>query len=351
MEGNEAFLKQHIRDGSFAPLYFLYGDEPYLTSYYAGALATAVVGDDDMGSFNMVKIDGQEADFEAIEDAVLSLPLMAEKKCVVVRDFDAAAGSPTLQKRVLSLLQDPPESCVLIFFQIGVQPDFKKSAKWKAFQQAVDNVGVVAEFPRKTDTEAAKLLCSGASRRKVTLSMPNARRLVEQCGNDLSSLLGELDKLAAIVGEGNEITEAWIDNAATKHLEASIYDLSKAILRHDYTDSYTILSRLFHAREKAVDILARLSGAYADLYRAKLADIAGESVQNLAADFSYKGREFVLRNAARDCRLLSLETLRASLDLLAETDTRLKSSRCDERVALEQVAAQLIVLAKEGATR
>lgn len=348
MNGDEALLKQHIKSGRPAPLYFFWGEETYLSAYYTDALAAAAVGENEMGSFNLVRIDGQEEAFDRIEDAALSLPLMAEQKCVIVRDFDPTAGGAKVQQRLAALLEEPSESCVLIFRLAQLQPDMKKSAKWRQFRDAVGKHGVCVEFGRKTAAEAARILCSGAARRKVALSMELGRTMVEQCGNDLFSLLHELDKLCAIAGEGGTITAELIEKAATKHLEASIYDLSKAILRTNYTESYTILSRLLGAREKPVDILARLSGAYADLYRAKVAAAAGVPAQSLAADFNYKGREFVLKNAARDCARLSLDTLRQSLDLLAAADTKLKSSRCNERVALEQVIAQLIVLAKGG---
>jgi len=56
----------------------------------------------------------------------------------------------------------------------------------------------------------------------------------------------------------------------------------------------------------------------------------------------------LLRNAARDCARLPVEALRQSLDVLAEADGNLKSSRTDKRIVLEQTAARLIVLAKGG---
>lgn len=346
--GTEALLKQQLKSGELLPLYFLYGEEPYLTSHYTERLAAAAVGRDEMGSFNLVRLDGQETDWDRIEDAVLSLPLMADRKCVIVRDFDVTAGGTKVQQRIEALLSAPPETCVLIFYLSQLQPDMKKSAKWRHFVEKAEQHGTCVAFDRRTDSEAARMLCAGAARRQVTLSPDVARAMVAQCGNDLFSLLGELEKLCALAGEGGTITAALVETAATKHLEASIYDLSKAILRHHYTDSYTVLSRLFYARERAVDILSRLSGAYVDLYRAKAAAVAGVSPTSLAAEFNYRGREFVLKNAARDCQKLSLSVLRQSLDLLAETDTRLKSSRCDERVALELLVAQLIILAKGG---
>lgn len=108
-----------------------------------------------------------------------------------------------------------------------------------AFLAAVEKNGVCAELKAKTPAETVKLLCSGASRRGCSLRPENARLLLEQCGEGLYQLLGELDKLCALAlesgeGEVKEITREMIETAATKNLEASVFDLSKALLQGQY---------------------------------------------------------------------------------------------------------------------
>lgn len=345
MAMTEAQLKKQLKEG-LAPVYFLYGEETYLTAHYAARIADLAAGQQEMGGFNRQSFDGQSASFDAIEEAAEALPLMAERKCVLIRDYDVAAGAAA-HDRLLALVSDPPESCVLIFWQDAVQPDLKKSAKWKAFAAAAEKSGCCVCFARKTTGDVVRLLCSGAARRGCSLTADNARLLVERCGNDLHLLNHELDKLAALAG-GGEITRTAIEAAATRNLESSVFDLSKALLQNHYEKSYTILNNLLAQQEEPVAILAVLSGAYADLYRAKAAALAGIQAAELAPDFGYKGREWRLRNAARDCARLSLSTLRESLEILAKADGMLKSSRTDKRVVLEQTAAKLIVAAKSS---
>ena len=93
-----------------------------------------------------------------------------------------------------------------------------------------------------------------------------------------------------------------------------------------------------------------LASAWADIYRMKVAGAAGENVSAVTAAFpAYKGKDWKLRNAARDASRLSVATLRAGLDVLAEADRRLKFTSADNRVVLEETAARLIVLTrKEG---
>lgn len=342
---SEAKLKKQLKSGELARVYFFYGEESYLTSYYAGQIASKVTGDDSLAGFNHQRLDGQTCTVGEIEETVEALPVMAERKCVEVRDFDVASAGADALERLHALIADSPKSSVVVFWLDSVSADTKKNSKWKAFAAAVDKAGVSVHFPRKTEGDIVRLLCGGAQRRGCALSADNARLMVRRCGNDLNLLLGELDKLSALADRG-EIKKEHIEGIGTQNLEASVFDLSKALIQGSYSKAYDIIAGLFSQREDPVSILAVLSSAYADLYRAKVAMSAGVRAETLADDFAYRGREFRLRNAARDCGRMSLPVLRDSLEILSEADRLLKSTRSDKRTVLEQTAAKLILLSR-----
>ena len=338
----ETQLKDRIKAGDCS-LYVLYGAESYLTEQYTKKIVDATV-EPGMDAFNLQKFDGQNVTFNQLEEAVEALPLMAERKCVTVRDMDVSGPD---SERLLELTAHLPDSCVLVFWQMTVQPDKRKKA-WQAFLKQAETVGVAVCFDKKEPADAAKMLVSGAKRRGCQLDSRDALHLVELAGNDLNLLLHELDKLCALAGEG-VITRQSIDAAATKNLETRVFDLSKAILRRDTAQALNMLHQLAVAREEPVAILGVLSSAFADLYRAKVASMAGQPATSLAADFaSYKGKDFRLRNASRDVSRLSVPLLRDCLELLARTDTALKLSHNDGRMLLEQVVIRLIRRIGEG---
>ncbi len=336
---SEKDLRQDIK-GELRPVYLLYGEEAYLTAYYADAIAKAAVSED-MGGFNMVKFDGDTATLDQIEEAIDALPLMAERKCVVIRDLDFATGDTA--ERLMPLLENPPETTVTVLMYMQLQPQTTKSAKWKALFEAVNKNGAVVQFKKKTTTELAAALCARAARGNCVLSSGNAALLVEQVGDNMLQLGNELDKLIALA-DGGEITAALIYKAATKNLEAKVFDLSKAILRHKNDEAYGILHTLLQQREDPIAILAVLSNTYVDMYRAKVASTAGVRTDEVAQVFaaSYARKEFRLRYAAQDAARISVEQLRAKLEILANADTLLKSSRAVPRFVLEETIAKLL---------
>ena len=336
MAMTETQLKETIKTGG-ANLYVFYGAEGYLTEQYARMVARETV-EEGFDAFNLQRFDGQEVSAAELEDAVEALPLMTDRKCVLVRDLDPCSGDTD---RLLGLMESVPDSCVLVFWQMTVQPDSRKNG-WKSFLKIAGDKGVAMKFDRKDPSDAAKMLAGGAKRRGCRLDMGEALYLVEQVGNDLNLLIGELDKLCALAGEGGEITKGMIDAACPKNLEAKVFDLSKAILYRRRQEAFDLLYQLRVQREEPIAVLGVLSGAFSDLYRGKVASASGMPAEALARAFkSYKGKEWKLKNAVRDSARLSVDTLRRCLDILAETDTTLKLRSGDEWVLLEQTVARL----------
>ena len=155
----------------------------------------------------------------------------------------------------------------------------------------------------------------------------------------------ELDKLS-YYAKGGEITKEIIDNMATKCLQARIYDLSKYVVAGKSGMAYDVLNVLFEMKEEPIIILSAISGVYVDMYRVKCAKSAGFGFDDVAKYYNYRGREFALRNATRDCANLSLEQLRTSLDEISKTDVKLKSTAVDKKLLLEELIIKLILTAR-----
>lgn len=346
---NEEKLKRHLKEEDLLPLYVLYGEECFLTCQYAEKLRLKTAPEDELASFNIHRLDGLRCSFDEIEEAAEAMPLMALRSCVTVRDYDIGGKDrePT-HSRLVDLVSDPPESCVMIFFFDAIQPS-GKSARWKEFLTAAEKSGAVIRLDRRTPDEVVRMLVSGAARRGCTMRPDTARMLLDWCGNDLNLLTGELDKLSALA-QGGEIDRALVERATPRNLESRAYELSNAILAGQYTKAYEVLNALFYQREEPIMINGALASAWADLYRVKVAASSGKKTAELIDLYpGYAGKEKRLSHVVRDASRLSLFTLRQGLEVLAETDRLLKSGgKSDQRMILEKTAARLILLTGRG---
>ncbi len=337
MAYGEKELREELK-GELRPVYLLYGDEAYLTAKYADAIGKAAVVED-MGGFNLQKFDGETASAEQLEQAIDALPLMAERKCVIIRDLDFTDDA--VAERILPLIENPCETTVLVLMYMRLQPTGKQ-AVWKTLRDTAAKVGGVVKFTKPTATEIAATLCARAARRNCVLSSANANFLIEQCGDDVLLLCNELDKLAAIA-DGGEITAALIKKAATQNLEAKGYELTKAVLYRKSDEAYGILDILLGQREDPIAILAILIGAFVDMYRMKVAGVSAEEVHGAFPQMYGKSKVSRLTFAARDAARMTPEQLCEKLEILAQADTLLKSSRANPRFVLEQAIAKLML--------
>ena len=83
----EATLKAELKSGKLRQVYYLYGEETFLTRMYADRIVAAAGGEQSDG-LNFMKLRGAP-DPHSLSDFAESLPFFAEHKCVKITDLDA----------------------------------------------------------------------------------------------------------------------------------------------------------------------------------------------------------------------------------------------------------------------
>jgi DNA polymerase-3 subunit delta len=333
-------IRQDLKTGEFAGLYVLYGDEGYLKTFYCNQLTGKIVGSG-LESFNLQIFDPDHFNLSQIAAAVNNMPLMSERKCVVLRDLLPDALRAAEWKELEGVLKSAPAECVIIFHLNSAVPD-KKAARWKSFLSYAQKNGVVAEIGRQPPRELARWLLKRIGHNGCSIAEEDLRHLVELCGEDMQQLTVESDKICALAfSHEGRITRQDIDALVARPVDSTIYDLARAVTAGHLREALGILDELFYSRVEPVVILSALSGAICDLYRAKTALESGARQQEIEHDFPYRGREFRVRNALRDCAKVTGSALYTQLQLLMQADERIKSSRVDSRIALEQLIIEM----------
>lgn len=338
-EFDEKQLKAHIKSGDFLPVYLFCGDEAYLKKLYCDSLCEKAVGKD-FFDFNFQSFDGKGLDMNDVTDAAIMMPLMSERRCVVVRDAKLEALNESDLAVLKKYLENPSESTLLIFFQSAA--DFSV-AKAKKITEEIKKQGAICTLNKRRGNELIKPLISSASKQGCTLSPEAANYLVGVVGDDFNVLINELSKVCHFASQG-EITKYHIDEVAVKCDEAKIYDLTKFLIAKNFDKTYETLSLLLKQKTEPEYILGTIISTYVDMYRAKVSVTCGKSAEELSDAYAYGKTAFRLKNAARDVSRLDLATLRKCLDELAKADIKLKSGRDNPSVILEQLMVRLFLV-------
>lgn len=345
--GDERELSKHIKLGFLEKVYFLCSTEQFLVRHYGEALVKQAVGDAPT-DFDYHVLEAKDTDIQRIGESALQLPMLSPRTCVWVKGFDPEGVTAAQRKMLEELFPQLGPECVLLF--TFVSPDAKKlkSAKARPFFTLVEKNGCLALLQPREGRDLNRFICDAALKNQVLFETEECDYLIARSGTDMQTLRHETEKLCAYVGAGGKITKQAIDLVCSRSVSASIYDLSKLVLRGDYAAAMEKLDDLFALREAPVGILAALSGHFLDLYRVSVLREERLPPEKAGELFSYGGRTFVLRNAARDSARIPIARLRACLGILSRTDLALKSSSADDRVRLEQAVTELIVAVRGG---
>ena len=347
---NEQEFRKTLSSGSPDKLYLIYGEEKYLVKGYTNKLIEKVTGKKP-SDLDFVKLNS-DSPLEEIFSASEQLPVLSEYKCVVVTDYNIDALSESDFRALLDYCSDSSPSTVLIFTMPTLSQEPKKGGKGggklQKFADAVTKYGTAAEFPKKDGIALEKQLAAWAGRQGCELSSINASKIIAMCGTDMTALKNEVDKLCAYTGEG-KITEETIRLLIAKNTEVRIFALSDSIAAGNYNEAYRQLYGLFGQNEKPEVILSVLSSVYVDTYRAKVAAESGKSISELASDFRYGKREFLLKNASKRASRFSIQALRRVLGVILDTDMKLKSTASDKQILLEALIARIITETRNSA--
>lgn len=338
MKLNEQSLKKNISSGSFFPVYLIKGEESFLKQHYANIIAKKVVPNG-VETFNMHYLSEDSANADEIFACAEALPMMCERTCVLVHDYDFDSAPDAEKEKIIELLSDLSQTCVLIFW-MDTKDFSTKKANSKEILNLIDKHGAIAELNRRTANDLISLLISGAGKRGCTMSRSQASYLINLVGTDMSTLLNELEKVCAY--SNGEITQEKIDAVAIKSVEATAFKMVDALLSRSFDSAFSLLDTLLVQKTEPVMISGALISAYVDMYRAKVAEEENGTSSVLKQLFGtqYKS-DFRLNNATRRSRKVSKQQLYKCLDYLSEADEKLKSSSQDNKIIFEQLMVKL----------
>lgn len=339
-------FKQQINKGQFYNFYLIYGDEKMYVKVDTDSLVTKLMGKTP-NEFNYHTFV-YPCSLDDVAVAVQVVPFASEYNCVKIADMDVNSFNDSEMEQLISILKNVPDTTVVIFTMPTLEHNAKSpGAKFSKLVKFVEKNGVVCFDGKESDINLARQLVKWASKMDVKMEQADAYKLIEYAGEDLNTLRNELDKLCSYVGEGGLITREHIELLVPKRLEANIFYLAEDIIAERSDNAFTALDALFYQKVEPDQIIIVLSRAYIDFYRARVALESGISTADIAKEFNYGRRAFLLNKGQKQTKKMPTSALRDSLDVITETIAEFHSVGINKRLALDNLIAKLLILAGE----
>ena len=178
-------LKASLETGRFDPVYLFHGTDDFLKEEKVRALIARAT-EPGTRDFNLEILRGGECDVAVLSAALEALPMLAERRVVVLHD--PMALKKEARARLQRHLDHPPSDLLLLMVvPAGTKPD-----------AATLKVSTGVDFKALGDADLQKWIAYQADTACGTKIEPAAGALLaEYGGNDLALLAGELQKLSA----------------------------------------------------------------------------------------------------------------------------------------------------------
>ncbi len=223
-------LKSALEQRTFDRVYLFHGDNDYLKEEKIRALIDSAT-EPGTRDFNLDVKRAAEVDAGSLGLALDSLPMMAERRVVILRDVT------TLKKDVRTVLakyleRPAADTLLVLVAAAGTKPD-----------AALMDAATTVEFRPLNDSELTKWAAVHASTLGVTIDTPAAELLCGATGNDLALLAGEIDKLRSYTNGGTIDAAAIEAIVGVRHGE-TLGDLLDLVAQRKSADAIALLERV-----------------------------------------------------------------------------------------------------------
>ncbi len=316
-------------EGSLEPVYLLVGAERFLVERAVDAVRQAVDQSATPG-FNVDLFDGKGLEAAAVISAARTLPMMADRRLVLVRHVDSM--TPTEQSNLAEYLADPNDSTTVV-----ITAD-KLDGRAKLTKLAKKSSWLFEAKPLR-GRELRAFVRGEANARGHNIAPQAIETLLDAVGDDLAAIDDAIERLSLFVGAGQRIDAEAVTRCVTRIRVDSIWSLVDAIGLKDRRKGMAAAQSLLADREPPLRLLAMVARQLRIVARMRQA--LSEGLRPEEATKRAGAPPFKAADLTASARQFTADTLGEAFALIAATDMALKSSKRPPDVILQEAVLEL----------
>lgn len=264
------------------------------------------------------RLDGDEVDLGTIKQALNRVGLLSPHQLVVLR-------TPSKNKQFLEMHAMLLSALAITTDLVIVEPKLDKRLSYYKYLKQSTNF---QEFPELDQHALALWLRETASDQKGSLSLVDARHLIERVGAKQQLLAQELNKLLLY---DRNISHQTIDLLTELMPQSSIFELLEAAFSGENSQTLNLYAQQRQLKVEPQQIIAMITW---QLHVLSIIKSAGDrSIDQVAQEAGIN--PYVLRKSNIIARKLSLAELKKRVSELVNIDQRIKRSLVDADEALQ----------------
>lgn len=264
------------------------------------------------GDMALERLDGEEATYARMHEAVQSLPFLSARKLVVLR---SPGANKEFTEKFEQLADDIPETTDVLI----VEPKLDKRLSYYKHLKRDTNF---QEFAVLDGNGLARYLVDYAKREGGVLGSNEARLLIDRVGQNQLTLQHEVDKLLAY---NPKITKQSIEMLTERTPQSSIFELLDTAFAGNARRAMELYDEQRGLRVEPQQIIAMI------VWQLHVLAIVKVAVQRSTDEIAKQAKisPFTIRKSQGLARRIPLQRLKTLISDLREFDVRLKSESLD----------------------
>lgn len=213
-------LLNDIRNRSFKPVYFLYGNEPFFIDQISDLIANTVLSDAEKG-FNQMVLYGKDTSIDDIVSNAKRFPMMADYQVIIVKEAQHLSRTIAQLEPYLDQVQS---TSILVF-----NYKYKSADKRKNVFKKIAKTGVLFESKPLYENQVPTWISQFVKTKGYSIDPKASLMLVEFLGTELSKIVNELSKLFILLPKGTKISPEAIEENIGISKDFNNFELRKAI--------------------------------------------------------------------------------------------------------------------------
>ena len=309
--------------------YLLFGEEDYLKSFALSAACEALCPDRSLSAFNELTLDALDYDAERLRGMLMAMPMMADRKVVILRGMRFADLKPREIDALCEVLEELGEydyNTLLLVVSAGVLEDSRHPNRIPSLLKRLSQYLTPVRFDRCTPQKLIGWCIRHFEHNGAKATPATCQALIDHCGRSMFTLAGEIDKLSfyALSHGREEVTAKDIATAACRSPEYDAYALTNAVMARQSARALDVLADLKFRRVEPILVLAEIVSLLQDMQLVLMHVKAGKTHAEIAS--MYRWNEYRVKLYSRHASALGEAELRRLILRCTEADLALKSA-------------------------
>lgn len=309
--------------------YLLYGEEDYLKAFAVKQARELLCPDPTFAFFNEMRIDALDYTPQKLLDALMAMPMMAEKKLVVLNGLNFNTMRPNEVDslcEVLEELKNYDYNLLLVnvaadCLDVGYLPK-KPSASFAKLTEILTPV----YFERCTTAKLAAWIQKHFMHNGVEAPPALCSQMAEYCGHSMFVLANEIDKLSyyLLSHQQKVATEEAMRLVCTPATEYDIFTFTNAIMTNQHEVALAILAEYRARRVDPLIILGDVSRVICDMIAVSAMTADGASAAEISSVLNL--HSFRVGLYQKSLRQTNEKRLKRALEACTAADNALKGN-------------------------